>query len=122
MGSSGGGRFSAYQVERAGTMGNGEQSDCPLKIENISLEDVAISEYYLHHDSVPVIGEAVELSIKLINKRLVVVLSDTQEVIGNMPVLYNMLFLCIKKGYKYSGTIKGSGLVPIPYVVVNLYA
>ena len=60
--------------------------------------------------------------MQLVNKRLAVVLSSTQEVIGNLPVSYNYLNLCIKKRIKYLGEIKSSGLSPVPFIVVNLYA
>lgn len=125
MGSSGNGMFGTYRGGGAGSIVNGENDGgdgCPLEIQNIRLEDVAISEYFLNHNDVPSAGESVELAMKLINKRLAVVLSSTQEVIGNLPVTYNYLNLCIKKGKRYSGEIKSSGLSPIPFVVVNLYA
>lgn len=125
MGSTGNGMFGAYQGEGAGSITNKEKTDeieCPLEIENIRLEDVAISEYYLHNETVPAVHEPVRLSVELINKRLAVVLTSTQEVIGNLPVQYNFLNLCIKKGKRYLGNVKASGLSPIPYIVVNLYA
>ncbi len=125
MGSTGNGMFGTYRGSGAGSIpnsGNNGGDECPLVIENILLEDVAISEYYQNHKAVPSNGEAVELSMKLINKRLAVVLSSTQEVIGNLPVSYNYLNLCIKKGKRYSGDIKSSGLSPIPFIVVNLHA
>lgn len=125
MGSSGSGIFGTYSGGGAGSSvngGNTGEDGCPLEIENIPLEDVAISEYFLNHDNVPSVGELIELSMHLVNKRLVVVLTSTQEVIGNLPVTYNYLNLCIKKGKRYSGAIKSSGLSPIPFIVVNLYA
>lgn len=125
MGSSGRGRFGTYRGGGAGSIVNGGNTGgdgCPLEIENIRLEDVAISEYFLNHDNVPSDSEAVELLMHLVNKRLAVVLTSTQEVIGNLPVTYNYLNLCIKKGKRYSGVIKSSGVSPIPYIVVNLHA
>lgn len=125
MGSSGSGRFGTYHGGGAGSIVNGgniSEDGCPLEIENIRLEDVAISEYFVNHNNVPLVSEPVELSMHLVNKRLAVVLTSTQEVIGNLPVTYNYLNLCIKKGKRYSGVIKSSGLSPIPFIVVNLYA
>lgn len=125
MGSSGNGMFGTYSGGGAGSIINGGNTgieECPLEIENIRLEDVAISEYFLSHNDVPSVGAFVELSMQLINKRLVVVLTNTQEVVGNLPVTYNYLNLCIKKGKRYSGVIKSSGLSPIPFIVVSLYA
>ena len=125
MGSSGNGMFGTYRGGGAGSIvrgGNNGGDECPLAIENILLEDVAISEYFQNHKDVPSTGQAVELSMQLVNKRLAVVLSSTQEVIGNLPVSYNYLNLCIKKAKRYSGEIKSSGLSPVPFIVVNLYA
>lgn len=118
MGSSGSGRFDTYPRGEA----KAREMGCPAVIENIKLEDVAVSEYHLRYKNVPTVNEAVELSTQLVNKRLVVVLSDTQEIIGNLPVSYNYLSLCMKKGKRYSGIIKASGMAPIPYIVVDLYA
>lgn len=125
MGSSGNGMFGTYHGGGAGSIVNGGNTGgdgCPLEIENIRLEDVATSEYFLNHDNVPSASEPVELSMSLVNKRLAVVLTGTQEVIGNLPVIYNYLNLCLKKGKRYTGVIKSSGLSPIPFIVVNLYA
>lgn len=125
MGSSGNGMFGTYRGGGAGSIANGGNNGgdgCPLEIENIRLEDVTVSEYFMNHKDVPSVGESVELAMQLVNKRLAVVLASTQEVIGNLPVSYNYLNLCIKKGKRYSGEIKSSGLSPIPFIVVNLYA
>ena len=125
MGSSGNGMFGTYRGGGAGSIvngGNKGEDECPLVIENIRLEDVAISEYFQNHKDVPSTGQSVELAMQLVNKRLAVVLSSTQEVIGNLPVSYNYLNLCIKKRIKYLGEIKSSGLSPVPFIVVNLYA
>lgn len=125
MGSCGSGMFGTYRGGGAGSIDNSGgviKDECPLKIENIKLEDVAVSEYYQGYNDVPCVGEEVEVSTQLINKRLAVVLTSTQEVIGNLPVAYNFLNLCLKKGMHYAGEIKSSGVFPIPFIVVNLYA
>lgn len=131
MGSSGSGMFGTYRGGGAGSINGGigfgsggdiEEIECPLEIQNIKLDDVAISEFYINNSDIPQINEFVELSAHTINKRLVVVLTQTQEIIGNLPVTYNYLNLCIKKGKKYYGKIKSSGISPIPYIVVDLYA
>lgn len=49
MGSSGNGMFGTYRGGGAGSIvrgGNNGGDECPLAIENILLEDVAISEYF----------------------------------------------------------------------------
>lgn len=125
MGSAGSGEFGNYRGNGAGSFhgdGSGGELQCPLLIENINLDDVGICNYYQNHNKVPVVDELVEISEILVNKRMVVVLSDTKEIIGNLPIQYNYLNLCIKKGMRYSGKIISSGLSPIPYIVVNLYA
>lgn len=125
MGSSGSGMFGTYLGGGIGSAKAGKDvgaDGCPLKIEYMNLEDVALSTYFIENNDVPSCGENVEVSVELLNKRLVVVLSDTQEDIGNVPVGYNILNLCIAKGKRYSGSIVASGTSPIPYVVVNLYA
>lgn len=125
MGSTGSGMFGAYRNGGAGSIESGRklgEAECPLEIENVRLEDVAISDYYLHNKNVPDVNESVELSMQLVNKRLALILSGTGVVIGNLPVKYNFLNLCMKKGKRYLGVIKASGLSPVPYIVVNLYA
>jgi len=127
MGSTGSGMFGTYRGDGAGAISGGSingggDNQCPLEIENINLEDVAISDYYLDHNNVPDTNLNVILNTKTVNGRLVIVLVGTNEIIGNLPVKYNYLNLCIKKGKKYSGHVISSGVSPIPYVVVNLYA
>lgn len=125
MGSSGSGMFGTYLGGGTGSAKVGKDAgmdSCPLEIKHMNLEDVALSTYFVENGDVPSCGESVEVSIELLNKRLAVVLSDTQEDIGNVPVSYNILNFCIAKGKRYSGSIKASGISPIPYVVVTLYA
>lgn len=130
MGSAGSGKFGNYRGSGAGSFygdgsggdGSGGEFKCPLFIENIKLDDVGMCDYYQNYNKVPFVNEKIELSEKLVNKRMVVVLSDTKEIIGNLPIHYNYLNLCLKKGMRYSGEIISSGLSPIPYIVVNLYA
>ena len=124
MGSAGAGEFGTYKDNGAGALPDGKADDfeCPLKIELISLEDVAISDYYINTNSVPSVGEPVELSPVLCNKRLVVISQSTQKVLGNLSVVYNYLLLCMSKGMSYSGSVVSSGMSPVPYVVVTLNA
>ena len=59
MGSSGNGMFGTYRGGGAGSIvrgGNNGGDECPLAIENILLEDVAISEYFQNHKDVPSTG------------------------------------------------------------------
>lgn len=125
MGSTGSGMFGTYRGEGEGSLpkgANGSENQCPKLLEDINLEDVAISEFFNKYSKVPDVGSSIEVLDQLVNRRLVVILSNTNEVIGNIPVRYNYINLCTKKGIKYSGNIISSGLIPIPYIVVNLYA
>lgn len=136
MGSSGIGRFGNYPMGggshssggHGGTIGGsgtgggfGGEPVCPSVIEHIRLEDVAISEYYRNNQSLPEVGEDVELSGETLFGRLVVSLTSTGEVIGNLPTEYNYLIDCINEGKAYAGPILSSGISPVPYVVVTLH-
>lgn len=141
MGSSGSGKFGTYRVgnsQATGGTGTGSggtnigagggigggagEIECPSVIENIRLEDVATSAYYIRHQSLPAPGEPVDLNNVIYKGRLVVNSTSTSEVLGNLPTQYNHLINCIKKGMQYTGTVVASGLTPIPFVVVTLNA
>lgn len=71
MGSAGSGRFGTYRIENGqitgGTgiddIGGGiGEFECPSNIENIRLEDVATSNYYDTHKSLPANGVPVDLN------------------------------------------------------------
>lgn len=101
MGSSGSGKFGNYRVgngegaSRNGSNANGNgdhgEIECPRVLNNISLEDVAVSEYYQKHNSLPEKNSAVELRNNVYQGRLVVETLDAREVIGNLPTQYNYL-------------------------------
>jgi hypothetical protein len=138
MGSTGSGSFGNYRVgnngdsevvckgEGSGTTGGTGKGtgeiECPKKITNISLEDVATSEYYMQHRALPVAGEAIHLRNKVHNGRLVVEKKDTKEILGNLPTQYNYLINCIKKDVHYSGVVISADNTPIPFIVVTLNA
>lgn len=124
MGSAGSGIFGTYREDGEGSFGGGKinEGGCPSNLYSIPLEDVATSEYYLKNKDVPASGESVELLPEVVNKRLVVALESSKEILGNLPVTYNYLNVCMKKGKMYHGTVKASGLSPIPFIVVDLYA
>lgn len=135
MGSAGLGKFGTYRVgngQTTGEAGTGSgggglgggtgEIECPSVIENIRLEDVAISDYYVNHQSLPSRRDPVELNSTVYKGRLVVKATSTGEVLGNMPTQYNHLINCIKKGMQYSGAIVASGMTPVPFVVVTLHA
>lgn len=134
MGSSGSGKFGTYRIGNGGGSGgsgivtenggNGRPNEieCPSIIENIRLEDVATSEYYVNHNSLPTSGDSVYLNNTIYKGRLVVKTTSTDEIIGNLPTQYNFLISCIKNGIHYNGFVVASGVTPIPFVVVTLNA
>lgn len=138
MGSSGSGKFGTYRVgngQTTGGTGSGSggaggggvgggtgEIECPSVIENVRLEDVATSAYYINHQSIPSRGDPVELNSTVYKGRLVVMATSTGEVLGNLPTQYNHLINCIKKGMQYAGKVVASGITPIPFVVVTLHA
>ena len=138
MGSSGSGKFGTYRVGKGQTGGSGTGSaggsagggvaggsgevECPSVIENIRLEDVATSDYYISNQSVPSTGVPVELNDTVYKGRLVMKTTSSGETCGNLPTQYNHLINCIKKSMHYEGTIIASGLTPVPFVVVTLHA
>lgn len=134
MGSTGSGKFGTYRIGGelggiGGSIVNGGTGDggsseveCPKVIENIRLEDVATSEYYTKHSSLPTVQSKVQIRDKVHLGRLVVEINDTHELIGNLPTQYNYLLNCMKNGFHYTGSIISSGKIPIPFVVVTLGA
>lgn len=131
MGSSGSGSFGTYRIGGESGVSGGEliggvsgpgEVGCPKVIENIRLEDVATSEYYVKYHALPSVRSIVNLRDKVYLGRLVVETSDTQVIIGNLPTQYNYLLNCLKDGLNYTGTVISSGDSPIPFVVVTLSA
>lgn len=127
MGSSGYGNFGTYRNNGAGSSDGGgginsEEVMCPLIIESIKLEDVGISEYYINNGSLPQVDTSIYLSPVIHDGRLVIVENVTELIIGNLPVQYNYLNICMAEGKNYTGTVAAAGSNPIPYVLVNLYA
>ena len=128
MGSSGSGAFGTYNIGNnldgsiGGNSGKKVEVECPKEIENIRLEDVATSEYYLKRNLLPTVNSKVQLRNEVHYGRLVIETFDTNEVIGNIPTRYNYLLNCIKQGIVYTGRVISSGSSPIPFVVVTLNA
>ncbi len=138
MGSSGSGKFGTYHVGTGqttgaygtangggiGSVGGGGtgEVECPDVLENIRLEDVATSDFYLNNNFLPTPSAPVELHNTIYKGRLVIKETFTGEVVGNLPTQYNYIINCIKKGKHYTGTVIAAGMVPVPFVVVTLYA
>lgn len=137
MGSAGSGSFGTYRIGNRqpidgtesgnrnlgdGTGGRAGEVECPAIINNIRLEDVATSDYYNNHHSLPSIGDSVNLNDTIYKGRLVVKITSTDEVLGNLPTRHNYLINCIKKGWQYTGDVVASGTTPVPFIVVTLHA
>lgn len=126
MGSTGDGIFGTYSGDGAGALskkiGSNGEIKCPDTLLNVKIEDVATSDYYVINLNVLAVGTKIELYSETVNGRLVIITNSSKEIIGNLPVQYNYLNLCMKKGIYYKGIIISSGISPIPYTVVNLDA
>ncbi|MDX9917203.1 MAG: hypothetical protein RBT15_04225 [Gudongella sp.] len=133
MGSAGTGKFGNYRVG-IGNVSAGESDavgqvgietgeiDCPSFLENIRLEDVATTEFFIEKQLLPKAGDLVVMNNSIYRGRLVVSVDSEGEVLGNIPTKYNYLINCIKKGIQYKGVVVASGLTPVPFVVVTLNA
>lgn len=122
MGSTGHGRFENYDDTKINGGERGASSEsCPQKIEDISLEDVSTCLYFSTYHNVPKKGEAVILNPTIEDGRLVI-MNQKFETLGNLPTQYHFLLKCLEQGMHYEGNVKASGLAPIPFIVVDLYA
>ncbi|MBQ4900314.1 hypothetical protein KB559_15870 [Paenibacillus sp. Marseille-P2973] len=115
MGSSGYGSF--------GDLKKSPNNDlCKKAIEGVELEEVARSEYYSELNEVPPFMHLIEVKRELVNGRVVVISSENQIIIGNLPSKYSYLLACMKQGISYMGTVTYSVVNPIPRVMVDLNA
>lgn len=133
MGSSGSGRFGNYRISgeldkneknkiNEGIDSIGGEVECPEIIENIRLEDVATSEYFVKYGNLPTVQSIIKIRDSIYQGRLVAEVVDTNEIIGNLPTQYNYLFNCLKSGVHYNGRVISSGKSPIPFIVVTINA
>lgn len=140
MGSSGTGRFRDYPGTPSGSSktdkkfgggdnggdaegsggGSGKQDQCLLVLENVALEEVARSEYFIAYKILPPAGTAVAVRSSLCGGRIGVETVPALELVGLLPTEYNYLLRCMKQGYKYSGKVSSARSQPIPVVRVDL--
>ena len=126
MGSSGYGKFGNYKENSNNSSEDSESFigeggvKCPIILPTIRLEDVQTSEYFKERQNLPYIDNSVHLSKELFFGRLVVVDTDSNLIIGNLPTFYNYLINCIEQN-DYIGSIVSTGMEPIPFVVVDLH-
>lgn len=115
MGSTGTGHFSDYsdydKPVQGVTGGKDTVYICDRAVTT-TLEDVATSDYFKTHGSVPTKGMAIIITV---NKRIVAV-EESGLTIGNLPTEYNYLLACIQEGYQYEGEVTDSALSPFPTV------
>lgn len=113
MGSTGTGHlsdYSGYKKAVAGETGGKDTVYICNKAVATSLEDVATSDYFKKHGTVPPKGTPVIITS---NSRIVAV-DENGDVIGNLPTEYNYLLGCIVEGYQYEGEVTDSFTSPLP--------
>ena len=132
MGSRGTGRFRDYPGTGGSGSGGGgggggggkprEVDKCAAAIEDLRLEEVALSDYYKTHKSVPPEKTKVRVRDKLVDKRIAVETVSGNEVIGFVPTAYNYLRQCMTAGWTYTGKVTSSSAAKLPKVTVDLAA
>ena len=122
MGSAGRDRITDYPpsarraAEGAGSTPGGDPCLAPLP--EVELEDVATSDYFASHDSVPPRGTEVEIAPGLIGPRLAVQ-TVAGELVGLLPTRLNYLRFCLD-GRSYVGNVTSASAQTIPSVWVAL--
>jgi hypothetical protein len=123
MGSTSTGKFDNYPPsggKKGGPQGGGPAADqCTRDLSNVQLEEVGRSTYFEAHKIVPTTGTAIFLRNTMVGPRLCIDMANGED-IGFLPVEYNYLIVCVKKGFTYAGEVTNSSQKPIPSVRVNL--
>ena len=134
MGSTGTNKFTDYPGSAGGRPGKGQKGKgggggsgsggggdrCDLAIDNLTLDEIATSEYFKSHGHAPRTGTQVRVRGKLVGSRIAVETSGASEVVGYVPTEYNYLRQCMSRGYKYDGTVASSSGGSLPQVTVDL--
>ena len=113
MGSTGTGHltdYSGYKKAVVGETGGKDTVYICNKAVATSLEDVATSDYFKKHGTVPPNGTPVIIT----STSRIVAVDDKGDVIGNLPTEYNYLLGCIEEGYQYEGEVTDSFTSPLP--------
>ena len=113
MGSTGTGHltdYSGYKKAVVGETGGKDTVYICNKAVATSLEDVATSDYFKKHGTVPSKGTPVIIT----STSRIVAVDDKGDVIGNLPTEYNYLLGCIEEGYQYEGEVTNSFTSPLP--------
>lgn len=128
MGSTGKGEFGNYphltdNQKQEGLSGgfafSGLAESCPESITVCRLEDICQCDYYATYKTVPSKGELVYIDKTIHSGRIVVCLKSSNMIIGNLPSVYNKDILCFQQN-DYEGEIDGSGLFPVPNIVISV--
>lgn len=113
MGSTGTGHltdYSGYKKAVVGETGGKDTVYICNKAVATSLEDVATSDYFKKHGTVPLKG----IPVIITSTSRIVAVDDKGDVIGNLPTEYNYLLGCIEEGYQYEGEVTDSFTSPLP--------
>ena len=113
MGSTGTGHLTDYSGYKKAVVGETGGKDIVYicnKAVATSLEDVATSDYFKKHGTVPPKGTPVIIT----STSRIVAVDDKGDVIGNLPTEYNYLLGCIEEGYQYEGEVIDSFTSPLP--------
>lgn len=113
MGSSGTGQFGNLRP-------NLDDNKCERVLKDVSLEDVALCEYYRENEGVPSITHPVRVREGLHQGRIAVESLESSLVIGYLPSIYSYIPTCIKQGYSYVGNVTYSSNSVVPKVIVDL--
>jgi hypothetical protein len=104
-----------------GAKGKPDETDkCAAVIEDLPLEEVALSGYFKEHKAVPPEKTKVRVRDKLVDKRIAVETESGQEVIGYVPTAYNYLRQCMSNGWAYMGKVTSSSAGKLPKITVDL--
>ena len=128
MGSTGKGEFGNYphltdnqkqEGSGGGFIFGGLSESCPESINLCMVEYIFKCDYYVTYKSVPSKGELVYIDKTIHSGRIVVCLKSSNMIIGNLPSVYNKDILCFQQN-DYEGEIDGSGLFPVPNIVISV--
>lgn len=119
---SSGGRPSGKSGGGGGGGGGGKSDKCDVIVNDLQLEEVALSEYFTAHGKPPTEKTKVKVRDKLVGGRVAVETESGGEVIGYVPTAYNFLRQCISQGWSYSGKVASSSAGKVPKLQVDLVA